>query len=192
MKIEFAPSFFESLKKLSRQNTWWYKSYEFIRYDIPWVIRNFKRFWKLVWNYRPWDYSGSMALFSKGLSGIADTLVTGYEIPKPRGKKIVKIRRAVEIMDHLCKDSFIDLAEKKLGYEVNSEYLFREEPPEIAAKNKAIFDLARDIEESEYEELWTILKGNKIPEMPEDLDSNEASKWYDKHFDGTGIRGWWD
>ena len=35
MKVEFADTFWKSLKRLSRHETWWYKTYEFFRRDLP-------------------------------------------------------------------------------------------------------------------------------------------------------------
>jgi hypothetical protein len=35
MDVKFADSFGDSLKTLIMHNTWWYKTYEVVRYKIP-------------------------------------------------------------------------------------------------------------------------------------------------------------
>lgn len=40
--------------------------------DIPWRLRNLKRFWAAVWFYSCSDYSHTFELFALGLEGIAE------------------------------------------------------------------------------------------------------------------------
>ena len=40
MDIKFADSFGDSIKTLIRHQTWWYKTYETIRYKIPVFFKN--------------------------------------------------------------------------------------------------------------------------------------------------------
>ena len=55
MEITFADSFFKSLEKLKRRHTWWYKTYETIRYNIPNFFRNIWYFRKALYKHRGWD-----------------------------------------------------------------------------------------------------------------------------------------
>ena len=63
MKIEFADSFWKSLKTLSRHETWWYKTYEFFRRDLPYFLENIWFFRKELYAFRSWDYSYNLDLF---------------------------------------------------------------------------------------------------------------------------------
>ena len=48
-----------------------------------------------------------------------------------------------------------------------------------------MFDRAREIERQEWDELFTILKGQDYTKFDKDVD-------WDEQFDGSGIKGWWD
>ena len=41
-----------------------------------------------------------------------------------------------------------------------------------------------------WAELWDILKGQDSTEIKSLLETDEKS--FDKWFDGSGLRGWWD
>ena len=48
-----------------------------------------------------------------------------------------------------------------------------------------VFKRSREIEKETWDEIWEILKGQDCSEFDKDID-------WEKQFDGTGIRGWWD
>ena len=54
-----------------------------------------------------------------------------------------------------------------------------------SANNSKIFDLSRKLEEDEWKELWTIFQGQDYTKFDKNIDWN-------KQFDGTGLRGYWD
>ena len=73
----------------------------------------------------------------------------------------------------------------------------REDTLEEREHNKKIFELARQIEETEWNELWDIFRGQNIQEYKNLMDSlsDEEKKnrdvWNEWN-DGSGMKGWWD
>lgn len=186
MKVVFADSFWKSLKKIKKHQTWWYKTYELFRYKIPHFIRNIRYFKKELWVYRSWDSVYSLMLLQKSLERTGNTIEKyGHEVDEIRLKKLSMIRRAVELLNNHNKELYIEMAEKELGYEVNGDNIFSDiRPVYITNNDKAIFDLAYNIEQEQWNELWEIIKGREI--IPQD----DTDPYYAQ--DGSGIKGWWD
>lgn len=139
-------------------------------------LRNFWEFRKLVFHHKDWDYSFSLRLFGFSLKRLGDFLEkNGTEVEETRMLKVSKIKRAVEIINAIEEDSWIYLAEEKLGKKiVRYQYLGIEE---WLDENREIIDLAKILEKEWTDELFSILKGN----------------YHDKeNFDGSGLLGWWD
>lgn len=200
MNIVFADSFYESLKKINRHSTWWYKTYSFFRRDLPNFLKNIWFFRKELWSFRSWDYSFNLKLLSRSLEKTANTLeFYGNEIEEPRMKKVVKIKRVVEIIQSLDESNYIERAEKQLGELRNRNGWFSEieDSPEDKEHNKKVFDLASKIEEDEWNELWDILRGQNrdeyksIMENASEEEKRNLSLW-DKWYDGSGMKHWWD
>lgn len=186
MKIKFAPSFWKSLKKLSRHNTWWYKTYDFFRYNLPSFLRNIKWFRKELWRYRVWDSTYSAMLFKRGLELNCKCIEKyGNEVSETKDKKVDMIKRVVLLLDNYINDKYIELVEKELEMKVDSSYIFTDnEPSEVTKNNTRIFNRVREMEEEQWEELWDIIKGREI----------EPKEGEDPYFamDGSGLKGWWD
>jgi Asp-tRNA(Asn)/Glu-tRNA(Gln) amidotransferase C subunit len=170
MKVEFADSFWESLKTMSRHQTWWYKTYELFRYKIPYFFENIWYFRKELWEHRSWDYSYSLAMLRRSLTKLAHTLeFYGWEVEDSRMKKVNDIKRAIQLIDNLREADYINQAELELGELKNTDW-DRDDTPEEREHNAKVFKRAHEIEESNWKELWKIFKGNK----------------------NRGMRGWWD
>ena len=188
MEITFADSFFDSLKKLARHNSWWYKTYSFLRYDIFRFFKNIILFRKELYGFYPWDSSCNLNLFKKSLEITADNLEKyGYEIEISRNKKVKSIKRVIELLDHSINEDFIDQAEKELGYEIVLSDIFSSKAdkrtPEEKENCDKIYKLSDEIQKQQWEELWSIIKGN--------YDFKIGDDW-DEKFNGSDIRGWWD
>jgi hypothetical protein len=73
----------------------------------------------------------------------------------------------------------------------------REDTDEERIHNKKVFERAREIEDSEWNELWSIIQGQNVKEYSEiynsktDEEKKEGDVW-NNWFDGSGIKGWWD
>jgi hypothetical protein len=166
------------------------------------IIKSLKNFWtfrKVIWNFRWWDYSFTLDVLKVCLKEMADNLETkGIEVDESRLKKVVKMRRAIEIMNNMRGVEYIEMAEKELGdlhirpiqfkdseSHIGSYELIDNLTPEEKEHNGKVYDRARQIEEQEWAELWYIFKGQENTKYDIKQEWNE---W----FDGTGARGWWD
>jgi hypothetical protein len=198
MEVKFADSFWESLDRMVKRERWYWKTWDFLRYDIPKGVKNIIFFWKVIWNFRPWDHTYNLRILSKSLEPLRDSIIKGREVDVPRLKKVAKIERAIEILNNITEDKYTDIAEAQLGYEVNSEFLFLpEEPEEIKEANRKIYDLSQEIEDKEWKELWIIFQGQEhshyvmlLDKMtPEERKEDDVwNNWYD----GSGMGRWWN
>ena len=199
MEIKFADSFGDSIKTLIRHNTWWYKTYELFRYDIPRFVKNIWRFRKPLWNHYWFDHHGTLTFLEIGLTHMSDNVEKrGNEVDEPRLKKVAAMRRAIELIQNYNEDNYIDSAEKELGELMLHDWKFEPVPDkpgysqlvdsdtdEEKEHNKKVFNRAREIEKQEWSELFVILKGQDYTKFDKNID-------WDKQFDGSGIKGWWD
>ena len=198
MKVTFADSFYESLDTLRRHDTWWYKTYHVIRYDIPRFFKTVWLFRKELYGYYEWDSSYPMNMFKRGLILLANHLEEhGNEVDESRLKKVAKMRRAIELLELHISGDFIEMAEKELGYGCNTEHMFGDdEPKEIKEANRKLFDLSHKIEVDTWNELFPLLQGQDVKEFDAINDKNkdfeEQSVLYDIWYDGSGLKGWWN
>jgi hypothetical protein len=211
MTIGFADTFTKSLKKMIRQQTWWYKTYEFFRYDISRFIGNVWRFRKGLSRHYWWDHHGMLMFMEAALTDMSDRLEKdGSEIDSPRLKKVEKMRRTIQLIKNYNQDLYIEMAEKELGklnlYDWEFETvpdspdlkrLVDKDTEEEKEHNRKVFNRAREIGESEWNELWQIFKGQDNKEyqkLKETLTEEQKRKedQYYKWFDGSDLRGWWD
>jgi hypothetical protein len=199
MNLKFTERFFESFQNLYWQNTKLYKLYEFIFYDVPRVIKNIWKFRKALFNHYWYDHHGVLMFLEIGLEDMSKNIEEkGYEVDSSRLKKIEKMRRVVELIRNYNQDRYIEMAESELGELVLHPWEFipvegkpelyelkDKDTPEEKEHNRKIFERSREIGEQEWIELFEILKGQDYSKFPKDED-------FDKHFDGSGLRGWWD
>ena len=200
METNFAPTFFDSVKRMVNRQRWYWKTWDFLRYDMPRFFRNLWIFRKDLYNYR-W-YSGQNAVlpFMKtALTDMADKIdKRGWEVEHSKSKKLDKMVRAAYLMERFIEDDFLELAEKELGDVICHGFDFEpvpdkpgysrmvdKETDEEKEHNSKVFNRAREIEEQMWDELWTIIQGQDYTKFDKDTD-------WDKQFDGSGLRGWWD
>ena len=208
MEIKFANSFGKSLKTLAWHHHPVYKFYEFFRYKIPMFFKNIWFFRKELWQFRTWDYTFNLSLFKRSIEGLAETIeFKGWEIDGPRMKKVAKMKRVIQILDNIEKYPYIEMAEEKLGplskWDIQFEpipdnpemYELVETETEIEKNHRrVVYDLSNQLEEQEWNELWTILRGQNIQEYKDLMDKKEVkdgSEW-DEWYDGSGMTHWWD
>lgn len=198
MEVKFADSFWESLDRMAKRERWYWKTWDFFKYDLPKGIKNIIFFWKVIWDFRPWDHTYNLRILSRSLEPLRDSIKNGYEADVPRLKKVAKMERAIEILNNITEDKYTDIAEEKLGYLVNIEYTFRDDEPEgIKEANRKIYDLSREIEEKEWKELWAIFQGQEHSQYVMLLDrvKKERGKNLDvwnNWYDGSGMGHWWN
>jgi hypothetical protein len=211
MEVGFADSFGKSLKKLIWHESKIYKFYSFFRRDIGRFVKNVWLFRKALANHYWWDHHGTLRFLETGLTHMSDNLeVRGMEVDGPRMKKVAAMRRAVELIKNYNEDNYIDMAEAELGplYQRDWEFepvpdkpgysmLVDNETPKEKKHNRKVFDRSRQIEEQEWKELFTILKGQehteykKIVKNATEEERKNGDLW-DNWFNGTGLKGWWD
>lgn len=175
------------------------KIYDLFRYKIPYFIKNIWYFRKSLWNFRWYDYHYTLEMVKTSLQIMSDKLEKdGLEVDGPRLKKVAKMRRAIQIINNMNGVVHIEMAEKELGKLIIKDWEFVPEgsdhyslkdnlTKEESAHNKLIYERAREIEQQEWKELWTIFEGQNL----EKLKKNKNLNW-DEWFDGSGMQGWWD
>lgn len=219
MDVKFADSFGDSLRTLIRHQTWWYKTYETIRYKIPAFLKNIYRFRKVLWNHRWWDYRYTLEALQTSLEIMEKGMHNGMEVWESRGKKVAKMQRAIQILKNINEDKYIEMAEAELGEIIHHPWEFEEtgdttdnplgekaeklyqlvdrDTEEEKEHNRKVYDRTHELEEQEWNELWQILKGQDheeyrqlVASMTEE-EKRETDQYY-KWFDGSDLRGWWD
>jgi len=211
MEIRFADSFSKSIEKLISDHRWYNRAWKWIRYDVP-------HFWKNVWKFRDalskhywWDYNGTLKFMEIAINDIATNVeVKGLEIDESRLKKVTAMKRAVEILKHISKDSYIEMAEAELGEITYYPWEFEDaegkpgfyqlvdkETPAEKKHNGKVYAYARKLEEKEWKELWRILEGQQYKDYEKTIkhltpEERRKDDHYYKWFDGSGLNGWWD
>jgi hypothetical protein len=201
MEVNFADSFEDSLKKMISHNTWWYKTYNLFRRGIPNFVKNVWRFRKPLWNHNWWDNHASLEFLQVSLTHMADNIEKyGIEIDGSRLKKVEKMRRSSQLIQNYINDSYSEMAESELGELILHDWEFEDVPdkpgfsrlvdketPEEKEHNTKVFKRAHEIESQEWNELFEILKGQDVNKFDKDYDYD-----WEKQFDGSGLKYWWD
>jgi hypothetical protein len=192
MNVQFKDTFFESVEKLVWYDTKLWKVWEAIRYNIPLFFKNIWRFRKELYNHQWWDYRFTLEMLYRSLSIMVTKLETdGIEEDGSRGKKVQKIKRALELLKHKLDDDYVNRAEMELGELPHKPFEFEKmedgnyllvdnDTPAEREHAQKIYKRAREIEDTEWKELWEIFKGTKF------------SKKFGWAYDGSDMRGWWD
>ena len=202
MEVKFKNTFFESFKRMINRERWHWKLWDLFRYDIPRFFRNLWLFRKNLWNHT-W-YNGDSSVLPWVKTAVDDMAWRiekyGHEVDESRMKKVVKMRRLSYLIDVCVKDEFIDEAEKELGFKyVYYPFEFEEvlgndkvytlkqnETPEDKENNSKLLNRSHEIQKEYWEELCAIIKGP-------DYDAMRASdEDWDKLYDGSDLRAWWD
>ena len=150
-------------------------------------------------------------MFRRSLEKTADTIeFYGMEVDSHRMKKVHKMRRVIELLNHLKTDAYIEMAEKELGPVILNDFEFEEivdkpgyysmvdhDTPEEKEHNRKVFSRASEIEKEEWIEIWSIIKGQDLDEYKkyyESIPDEEKKKkdYWVAWFDGSGLNGWWD
>ena len=212
MDIRFADSFSKSLKRLIWHESRVYKFYDFFRRDIGRFVKNVWRFRKALANHYWWDHHGTVMFMETALTHMADNLEKRVmEVDESRLKKVSKMRRAIEIIKNYNESNYIEMAEAELGPIYHHEWEFEPVPdkpgysqlvdnetPEEKRHNRKVYNRAREIEEQEWKELFTILHGqnhkeySKLFKKARKEGMRDDRDLWNNWFNGTGLKGWWD
>ena len=210
MKVKFADSFGDSLKTLIRHESWWYKTYEVVRYKIPVFFKNIYRFRKMLWNHRWYDYRFTLEALQTSLEIMEAKMHDGMEVRESRDKKIAKMQRAIQILKNINDDKYIEMAEAEFGELIMRDWEFEDVPdkpgysqlvdnetPSEKKHNRKVFYRARKLEADEWKELWKIFEGQDIKGYKKLKSTKSAEEMlktdtWNEWFDGSDMRGWWD
>ena len=202
MEVKFKNTFFESFKRMINRERWHWKLWDLFRYDIPRFFRNLWLFRKNLWTHT-WSNGDSSVLpwVKTAVDDMAWRIEKyGHEVEESRMKKVAKMRRLSYLIDVCVKDEFIDEAEKELGFKyVYYPFEFEEvlgndkvytlkqnETPEDKENNSKLLNRSHEIQKEYWEEICAIIKGP-------DYDAMRASEEdWDKLYDGSDLRAWWD
>jgi hypothetical protein len=212
MEIKFGKTFFDSYGEMINRERWYWKLWDLFRYKIPQFLSNLWLFRKNLWNHT-W-YNGDASVLPWVKTAVDDMSWRiekyGVEVDESRMKKVAKMKRLSYLIEVYTNDAFIEEAEKELGFEYiyrNFEFeeipdktydnplgekneklytLKENETPEEEESNKKLLKKSREIQKEYWEELCSIIKG---PDYDALRESNED---WDKKYDGSDLRAWWD
>ena len=127
----------------------------------------------------------------------------GIEVDGPRMKKIIAMRRAIELIRNYNEDKYIEMAESELGEVVLHPWEFEDvednpgcsrlvdnDTPEEKEHNRKVYNRSYEIEVQEWEELFKLLKGQnheeyrKLYDAQSEKDVKNDDLW-DEWFDGS-------
>lgn len=171
-----------------------YKIWEFFRRGLPTFFKNIWKFRKELYRHDWWDYTFTLEILYRSLVIMEEGMSKkGLEVAETRDVKVKQIRRAIELLKHKLDDDYLERVEAELGpinytnfldeknwkkLEGGNYELIDNDTPEEKKHGRKVFKTARKLEEKEWKELWTIIKGTKF------------TSW--EEFDGTDLRNWWD
>jgi hypothetical protein len=209
MEVRIADTFTKSLKKMISRERWYWKTWDFLIYDMPRFFKNVWLFRKDLYNYRWYGYNGVMGFMRTSLGDMAKNIdERGIEIDVPRKKKVAKMTQTQYLLERFMAEDFIELAEKELGElphrplefepcKDNPDYftMVDNETEEEKVHRNSVYKRAREIEKEMWNQLWENLKGqdyDKFKEAPEDVDHDKQYDFWQEQFDGSGLKNWWD
>lgn len=208
MKVEFKDTFFESVERLVWYDSKLWKVWNFFRRGIPTFFGNIWRFRNELYNHQWWDYRYTLEMLHRSLSIMVVKLEKdGMEVDSSRMKKVGKIKRAIQLLENRLNDNYVEQAEKELGEIIHRDWEFEKiegsdsyrmkdnESKEEREHNGKVFRLAQTIDDREWRELWNIFKGQSTidyKKFKKTLTKEEQATAWDKWFNGSDMRGWWD
>jgi hypothetical protein len=209
MKVEFKDTFFESVEKLVWYDTKLWKVWDLIRRGIPNFFKNIYLFRRELYNHQWYDYRYTLEMLYRSLNIMVDKLEKdGIEEDISRGKKVAKIKRAIQILKNINNDNYISMAEAELGELVMNDWEFEDagngcrklvdkDTDDVKLHNRKVFDRTNILEEQEWKELWKIFEGQDMEvyrrfEKTLTDDQKRKTDSYKQWLDGSDMRGWWD
>ena len=144
-------------------------SWRDIIYNFKQSFYSFRRFFKVIWNFRGFDYQSTLDVLSvclrMQLEKLRDTSFF-QEVDETRLPKEKKIERCLELLANIKAQDYED----RYGYDHNYEVYFKQisgsnnstlestATPEQEAYNEKVRERAKEQEEKEWNELMDILR----------------------------------
>jgi len=178
MKVNMAPTFFDSVERMINRQKWYWKTWDFLRYDMPRFFRNLWLFRKDLYNYR-W-YGGQHAVLPFMKTTLLDMASKiderGMEVEKSKDKKVAKMYRAAFLMERFIEDDFIEIAEKELGDLISNGFDFEAVPDKPGYSRLVDKETPEEKEINESKKVQTYIKKkiNKVNDMEEVKNLSET------------------
>ncbi len=134
--------------------------------ELKWKIWAVFTYFPIIVKMRPWDYEYMLQMMQFQLK-ILEKNIHKYsnEIDKTKFEKLYDIHRVIELIQNHLEANYIDrLDEKPSWYE--SDTLYRQiendtRTEEQIAKDRELLIRVNEMEEKEWNEIWTILSKGK-------------------------------
>lgn len=134
--------------------------------NIATGLYNFWFFRKVIWNFRWYDYSYNLDLFQRSIQYTClETETKGTH--KSLEESVHDMRRVIWLLEKVRSDEFITEAECIVGYELKGcdckplengkGYELVDAVGTDKVKSKKVIDLARKLEEENWQEIWKII-----------------------------------
>ena len=140
-------------------------------YNVLWYIKNRKTFDKVIREWRPWDYSYQIDLFTFGIEKLRDCILNGHEVDETRLKKvdamnklIAQLKRDVEeeAMDEIFEGNepkcYMDEQDGQLRCKIENEDEYRN-------KLKKETKLINKLKKQKSQEIYRILVGQDFDKL---------------------------
>lgn len=153
-----------------------------IYYDIKWGIWAIRKYTPIVWKMKDYDYHSILKMMKFQLELLCDRIEhRGFEVVEDKMKKVVCMRRSIELIDNQMKDDYAE----RCGYDYNYKIDFvtsdykegywettDDKTPEQKENNSIALKSGKTLEKKEWDELWDTIK--------------ESGEY------GHGMKSWWD
>lgn len=136
--------------------------------NIATGIYNFWFFRKVIWNFRWWDYSFNLELFSKSLEYTSNETELGGNHTSVE-ESVKDMRRVIHLLKKVRSDEFITEAEDEIGYELKGfdfrplengkGYELIDAVGTDKKKARKVCELSQKLEEENWREIWKIIDG---------------------------------
>lgn len=151
-------------------------------YDIKWGVWALRKYFRVVWGMRDYDYNYNLRMMKFQLELLCDRIeFRGMEVDERRVNRVKDMRRVIELLHNQIEDNFT----QRCGYDYNYKMSFvpsetgpdlfemvTDETPDQIDNNIKAITQAPILEEQEWNELWDTIKNGKASDY--------------------GMRGWWD
>lgn len=167
MKVKATDTFFESLKKIENSHKpWKFVFWKYKLYDLKRIIKNLIKYFKIVTKMTPWSYHSILEMLEFQLKILKNSIENGIEVEESRMAKVRKIERSIELIRNQLDENYAERCgwvsrPLKFTPDKDNENIVSldfEETEEEAKQTKDALKKGRELEESEWNELFNTLK----------------------------------
>lgn len=162
LDVVFADTFFESFEKMiNRETKWYWKMYDFFKYNLPWFLKNIFFFRRELWSFRPWGWHDNLRLLKRSLEATEVCVRNG--ISADREKTADEIKECINLLNNLSEENHIDQAEKILNITSLGNFDFIEtdkgtQMKPLTEQEIKVYELADKLEEDQWSEVFHLMK----------------------------------